>query len=845
MKIKRVEIQAFKSYLNNKDGTFDFTVKGGQPADIISIYAPNGFGKTSFYDAVDYCMTNNITRFIRDSSLANINNTDAKELNQNGQKQHILRAKNAPENLESIVKIITDTNNFERKVSTARNGSKDYAFDDKKTKPEELYFRSVMLSQEAIDGFLRELKPEARYERFMAQQLGGDDTLEKNRQLIQSMLGGLNNRLEELQSKVDTITNKNLLIELGGEPTIDSNCLIAINELTTELNEQGCNFIAFNDDFDDDYNAKLILQIAQLEGKSNQEIEVIQNEKSQRERLVDNFHLYEKSHREIDENHKYIVKLTKQKGDIELIIELNKKQSLLTEQINTRRKILEHIKSNKKHFPNFVKQMQTKYEYKEKLSDLHFNLNKNEQTLKNSHAVHIELQSQNITLLKAYEKLEALKNEASKYFSEITRIEIDNHELNSIEPTVKIIELDKIISNLKFEGIEVQSFKVDELDVITMSKFNNEIFSKLAKEYSEAVIKLNKSTKQLDELNRLLDAAKQQKSSITTLIKLGSQLINHNQDQYCPLCQHEHESFAYLADAINSNSSLSDSQQRFLKELEVCQTQLKIESDNINRLNEDFSTQKKIHLDFLREQLYNLIQEKKSISYTLEEIDKNTAEVNRLKELTEQKSPDIFESYIDGKITKNKEDRAALEILINKIIEECQKLAEDAQHLKVAFAMSTSESANCDKTLADYLVFLAELKVPENIIEPNFNELALKEIIANQLNVAANLFEEKQQEIKDNEEALSTLEAQYTISFFENPIEKINYFTKHIAEYSDQLVILNKITREFYFLIKELGQEQLLKDDDWTTLKQMVVNTIFTLKSLIKEKDLLTSRLRL
>ena len=44
MKFKRVEIQGFKSYLDKIDGTFDFTVKEGTPADIVSIYAPNGFG---------------------------------------------------------------------------------------------------------------------------------------------------------------------------------------------------------------------------------------------------------------------------------------------------------------------------------------------------------------------------------------------------------------------------------------------------------------------------------------------------------------------------------------------------------------------------------------------------------------------------------------------------------------------------------------------------------------------------------------------------------------------------------------------------------------------------------
>ena len=123
MKFKRVEIQAFKSYLDKRDGTFDFTVQEGQPADFISIYAPNGFGKTSFYDAIDFCMTNNITRFIRDKSLANANNSDAKGMNHDGEKQHLLRAKNAPPNLESRIKAMESSSL--RELRTVVRDNKD------------------------------------------------------------------------------------------------------------------------------------------------------------------------------------------------------------------------------------------------------------------------------------------------------------------------------------------------------------------------------------------------------------------------------------------------------------------------------------------------------------------------------------------------------------------------------------------------------------------------------------------------------------------------------------------------------------------------------------------------
>ncbi|PMO15070.1 AAA family ATPase [Vibrio sp. 10N.222.54.B6] len=65
MKIKKVEIQAFRAYDKVEDGTFDFTSDKGNIANFVTLYAPNGFGKTSFYDAVEWGVTNNISRFLR------------------------------------------------------------------------------------------------------------------------------------------------------------------------------------------------------------------------------------------------------------------------------------------------------------------------------------------------------------------------------------------------------------------------------------------------------------------------------------------------------------------------------------------------------------------------------------------------------------------------------------------------------------------------------------------------------------------------------------------------------------------------------------------------------------
>jgi exonuclease SbcC len=47
MKIKSVKITGFRAFEKEENSTFDFT-SNGEIMDFASIYAPNGFGKTSF-----------------------------------------------------------------------------------------------------------------------------------------------------------------------------------------------------------------------------------------------------------------------------------------------------------------------------------------------------------------------------------------------------------------------------------------------------------------------------------------------------------------------------------------------------------------------------------------------------------------------------------------------------------------------------------------------------------------------------------------------------------------------------------------------------------------------------
>ena len=58
-KIKEIDITAFRAYKDVQK--FDFIHKNsGNIANLVAIYAPNGYGKTSFFDAVEWAVTGTI-----------------------------------------------------------------------------------------------------------------------------------------------------------------------------------------------------------------------------------------------------------------------------------------------------------------------------------------------------------------------------------------------------------------------------------------------------------------------------------------------------------------------------------------------------------------------------------------------------------------------------------------------------------------------------------------------------------------------------------------------------------------------------------------------------------------
>jgi exonuclease SbcC len=252
MKFKKIEIDAFRAFKNKEDATFDFTWRKdpSKVANLVAIYAPNGFGKTSFYDAVEWCMTNRIARLDRSDELARAERELGSDKAGESIRQYILKNRDVDKE-QGEVKITFEKRKPEKRKTRLlrQRGWSDYyykappnyKFPPKVEKP---YFKDVILSQEGIDAFLRMDDPKERYKKFVEffYDVKYADQLFKNiTELIRENELKLKQNADELKKLKDEIGDmkvpgdaiektNNFIVDLKKEDLIDLSSLKPLNK---------------------------------------------------------------------------------------------------------------------------------------------------------------------------------------------------------------------------------------------------------------------------------------------------------------------------------------------------------------------------------------------------------------------------------------------------------------------------------------------------------------------------------------------------------------------------------------------------------------------------------------
>ncbi|GAB4038626.1 hypothetical protein [Spirosoma gilvum] len=556
MKIKKVEIQAFRAYDKVKDCTFDFQTEEGRYADFVSIYAPNGFGKTSFYDAVEWAITNNIYRFIRhtiNKEYAQDEKNLKYEIEGGKSPQYILRHKHSSEDLPGFVKVFLSNPDEEKSRPVplaARIDSRDYDFEDKKS--ENIYFRKVILSQDSIDSFLKEDKPEVRYQKFV--DFFGDKELDVCYNNILHLIKANDNKINyfykqvlHFQKELPTINDNEILNNVNSK----INDLISIGEKLSiiEPNFTELDFVDFSNQITENK-----INITNQINYTQENLREILLKKSE----LETYFISKESIRQHEESVQNLQTIKNTFLEIaKLSNEINSKTKITDEKINILLSI-EEIKSS----------LSVYYKTNDTIKSERIKLDNNNNLLTNVLNQLKEVQLEVVDLNSKVDNFQNLIFEKENNIQDSIGLELfileNQNEINLLTEDLNsiskdIAELDKSISELtlKNRSIEFEITQIKNNEIPNSIKGDIRFISEITK-IEENQKKLFNSKANLSELDKKINKYTLLTNDVKQLALLALNIIEKNTSSVCPTCGRNYESQLELINKIQSNSILDE-----------------------------------------------------------------------------------------------------------------------------------------------------------------------------------------------------------------------------------------------------------------------------------------------
>ena len=649
MKFKKIEISAFRIYDDPKDATFNLTTRSGETADFVSLYAPNGFGKTSFYDAVEFGVTNSINRFfIRRKELEKLADY---QLFHN--EVPLIRNSKSDAKRKTYVKIFTD-NVLKPEIlqNFKKHGRQTHDLNFNKI-PISHEFQKVILSQEWIAAFLTEQNGEYRYEKFMEipELSEVNDYYTKLKQTFsvhEQKKNKIKNDIIEFEKSIKYVYSENLLDTINKQ----------IQLLTEEFGEQSLTLLSLASTQEEIKELKDT--IANKTINSNRESELIQ--------LLEYVDIAKSGGNLIIALSSYFSILEANQKNEKKLLEI---QPLL-EKFGILEKLrieIENIKTTRqKHIDDknqVVKVISEFTEYDQILNELqgkHRTISQieieNEATNKNLeelNRIEIELRGQLETVLK---ELEELANKKAK----IPDMRIEYERLtNTIQKAEKELgekteqleakekaqrELENTITNLRRIIEDITNGKYPQI-----SKDENPDINELVHNLNRSEQLLSDEKKTIKSLETTIKQQETLNQTITDFIKAGLSIVDERQSSTCPLCEQKYDSYNALVEKITSNKALDETLKTLLAQKSKSELR-------IFELTTVIKESREKALDIYRQQLDGLFIQNKDGIQSLDNLERSIkvikVELNFLKQKIESQkiylnglSFDTFEKQID------------------------------------------------------------------------------------------------------------------------------------------------------------------------------------------------------
>ena len=715
MKIKKINIQAFRLFheetvhLSSKKDT-------SKPANFVAIYAPNGFGKTSFFDAMEFCMTGNIHRL-----ADNFTENAGEDRKQSGGKSFI-HNKDYP---DTDVSITMEFNDREPKTRTCRP---DEEYQLLEGSGENSYFSEAILSQDFFSAFISDKNAKQRFEIF-TQRFKETNGLLDYRQWLKTESNSLGKQIgkieKDVQSRKEEINKA--LNDIDIKPMIKE-VIDAMKSVGHDIRIQDC----IPDIKVEEHRLQASIWIEECQ-KSYEEKEKrhswFLNLINGSEEVISIYELLpieeeiNASKEESEAYHKLLADICKYNEYKELIAKT-------TSTLQNLKQELEKVEYLIRHYDEYEKK-------RERINLLNMQLSKDKGTIEILQSRRTVLEDQSKELGIVFDKLEERRVKIDESLSGLSERykQMRTYALDIEEKTKELILLEDDKDEKEKEHkkhIEQITALHELLDKCNQRKVDltNGLYFDERKEIVELANKVSSRETELSKVNESIKEKRKYLEDIDQLIAKSREMVSQIEGGVCPLCGFDYKSHNALLQSISSNTVINESLEKDVQTKESIETEIRQLSSSIETKYAVLIGEIEDQIDQCRsnllsisqvikerseqiKQLSSLIQEKENrISLNFKDISNIPEEKKR--ELLENQKAQLDNEYKKNEAEKNqnKSDLEAIECQLKATSEKIENATKEISEAKtdelylLMTAYSTAHSlSEIDK---DYIINAAD-----------------------------------------------------------------------------------------------------------------------------------------
>jgi len=635
-KIKSIEVRDFRVY----EGTarFEFSDSKGI-ADLVAIYAPNGFGKTSFFDAIEWAYSDKINR-LEQSVLKKELKGDDFSIND---KIVLTNRSSYRKSKKSRGKVTIDTENglLIKEVSVRKRNGVDTKDDYRAGTISGFYTKEQIkdlpstniLTHDQIDRFLRQETPEQKFAVLQDFWPEGKRTFKKYKD-IKVLLSQVESKSSEITAEINSLQSQ------IDELSLSSDSSILIERLVESINSR--DYLASKFEFSDNRLGKKQYDTLLFNSSLNKKkiIEAIEESKRRSSQLVwlnENFEVYSNKKIEISSLVKDIDLLKYRLSLFRKFNQLNSEITAVNNNLNELQKIhdefqivfndIDDILTSKKDIESINATINNSYK---KISSININLSSYSKWIDKLSRFVIEC---NESLSKLRKDKDIIEQNYLEFLKRKSQKEnIDNKIKNSDLEKKEILSKIKELEYLKVTFDSVCSQKQWEHDVLS----NDPLFQASRSKLLELNITLNDLRTELEKKNIEFNTAGELSENLDKIKVWGEKYIASIRQDNCPLCNSKFSNFEELLARVTQ--SKDDALNITEKKLRI--EKIKLESDAVENDIRDTESS-----------LVSMIQEKiESVNCELDVFNKQIVPLNSDRvELESQIS--LITSIINEKIS--------------------------------------------------------------------------------------------------------------------------------------------------------------------------------------------------